>query len=84
MQILDIIIDPGGLPCQPRSRPAVYIAFTPVSPWSRSGRTNFLRLIDTGGYEKKDRLTRRIEVWSKADIDAELKQWLKKAYEMDT
>lgn len=41
------------------------------------------RLIDTGGYEKKDRITRRIEVWSKADIDDELKRWLKKAYEMD-
>jgi hypothetical protein len=41
------------------------------------------RLIDTGGYEKKDRITRRIEVKSKADIDDEVKQWLKKAYEMD-
>ena len=41
------------------------------------------RLIDTGGYEKKDRVTRRIEVKSKADIDDELKRWLKKAYEMD-
>lgn len=41
------------------------------------------RLIDTGGYEKKDRITRRIEVKSKADIDDELKKWLKTAYEMD-
>ena len=41
------------------------------------------RLIDTGGYAKKDRITRRIEVRSKADIDDELKRWLKKAYEMD-
>jgi hypothetical protein len=41
------------------------------------------RLIDTGGYEKKDRITRRIEIQSKADIDDELKRWLKKAYEMD-
>jgi hypothetical protein len=32
---------------------------------------------------KKDRITRRIEVRSKADIDDELKKWLKKAYEMD-
>jgi hypothetical protein len=42
------------------------------------------RLIDTGGYEKKDRITRRIEVVSKADIDEELKRWLKTAYEMDS
>ena len=36
-------------------------------------------LIDTGGYEKKDRITRRIEVKSKADIDDELKHWLTRA-----
>ena len=41
------------------------------------------RLIDTGGYEKKDRITRRIEVKAKADIDDEVERWLKKAYEMD-
>jgi hypothetical protein len=41
------------------------------------------RLIDTGGYAKKDRITRRIEVRSTADIDDELKRWLKKAYELD-
>jgi hypothetical protein len=41
------------------------------------------RLIATGGFEKKDRITRRIEIKSKADIDDEVKLWLKKAYEMD-
>ena len=41
------------------------------------------RLIDTGGYEKGDRITHRIEVTSPADIDEELKRWLKKAYELD-
>ncbi len=41
------------------------------------------RLIDTGGYEKKDRITRRIEVKAKADIDDDMKRWLKKAWEMD-
>jgi len=41
------------------------------------------RLIDTGGYEKKDRITRRIEVKSRADLDDEVKRWLKKAYDMD-
>jgi hypothetical protein len=41
------------------------------------------RLIDTGGYQKKDRITRRIEVKSKAHIDEELRSWLKNAYEMD-
>jgi hypothetical protein len=41
------------------------------------------RLIDTGGFEKKDRITRRIEIRTKSDIDDEVNQWIKKAYEMD-
>ena len=41
------------------------------------------RLIDTGGFEKKDRITRRIPITSRADIDAEVKRWLKTAYRMD-
>jgi hypothetical protein len=41
------------------------------------------RLVDTGGFKKKDRITHRIEVTSLDDIDDELKRWLKKAYEMD-
>jgi len=41
------------------------------------------RLIDTGGFAKKDRITHRIEIASVKDIDAEVKKWLKIAYEMD-
>ena len=41
------------------------------------------RLIDTGGYEKKDRITRRIPISKLSEIDAELKKWLVKAYDMD-
>src|SRR5437764_2500658 len=41
------------------------------------------RLIDTGGFKKKDRITHRIEIQATSDIDAELKRWLKKAYELD-
>jgi len=41
------------------------------------------RLIDTGGFAKKDRITHRIEITSPKDIDAEVKKWLKIAYEMD-
>ena len=41
------------------------------------------RLIDTGGYEKKDRIARRIEVKVKVDIDDEVKKWLNKAYDRD-
>jgi hypothetical protein len=41
------------------------------------------RLIDTGGYAKKDRITHRIEITRLADIDKEVKRWLKTAYELD-
>ena len=41
------------------------------------------RLIDTGGFAKKDRITRRIEISSVDDIDAEVLRWMKTAYDMD-
>lgn len=41
------------------------------------------RLIDTGGYAKKDRITHRIAISSAADIDAETREWLAKAYALD-
>ena len=41
------------------------------------------RLIDTGGFAKKDRITHRIEISSLKDIDAEVKKWLKLAYDRD-
>jgi len=41
------------------------------------------RLIETGGFAKKDRITHRIEITSLKDIDAEVKQWLKAAYDRD-
>lgn len=42
------------------------------------------RLIDTGGYAKKDRITHRIPIESARDIDAEVKKWMKAAYEADS
>ena len=41
------------------------------------------RLIDTGGYAKKDRITHRIPITGVDEIDAEVEAWLHKAYEMD-
>ena len=41
------------------------------------------RLIETGGFAKKDRITHRIEITSLKDIDDEVKQWLKAAYDRD-
>jgi hypothetical protein len=47
------------------------------------GRPAEGRLIDTGGFAKKDRITHRIPIASPADIDAEVQRWLKAAYELD-
>ena len=41
------------------------------------------RLIDTGGYARKDRITHRIPISSLAEIDDEVKQWLRMAFEED-
>jgi hypothetical protein len=41
------------------------------------------RLIDTGGFAKKDRITHRIPITSAADINDEVKHWLKVAYDRD-
>ena len=41
------------------------------------------RLTDTGGTAKKDRITHNLAITSLDDLDAELKKWWKKAYEMD-
>src|SRR5438093_8789963 len=41
------------------------------------------KLIDTGGYAKKDRITHRIPISSLEEIDDEVKQWLRTAFEED-
>jgi hypothetical protein len=41
------------------------------------------RLIDTGGFAKKDRITYRIPLESVADIDDEVMRWLNAAYDLD-
>jgi hypothetical protein len=41
------------------------------------------RLIDTGGFARKDRITHRIEITSSDDFDDEARRWMRVAYEMD-
>jgi len=41
------------------------------------------RLLETGGFAKKDRITHRIPISSATDIDNEVKRWLRVAYEGD-
>jgi hypothetical protein len=41
------------------------------------------KLVDTGGYAKKDRITHRIPIASVEEIDDEVKHWLRIAHEGD-
>jgi hypothetical protein len=41
------------------------------------------RIIDTGGAAKNDRITHRIEITSLKEVDAEVKRWLRVAYDQD-
>jgi hypothetical protein len=41
------------------------------------------RLIDTGGFAKKDRITHRIPITRIEEIDGEVEHWLRVAYDLD-
>lgn len=41
------------------------------------------RLIDTGGFDKKDRITHRVALTSPEQVDDFVERWLEKAYELD-
>lgn len=41
------------------------------------------RLLDTGGFQKKDRLTHRLEVRTDSDLDGVLEAFLRRAYDRD-
>src|SRR5688572_15817388 len=41
------------------------------------------RLLDTVGRAKKNRITHRVAITSLADIDLQVKRWLRQAYELD-
>jgi hypothetical protein len=41
------------------------------------------RLIETGGFAKKDRITHKIEITHPSEVDAEVRRWLQTAYDRD-
>ncbi len=41
------------------------------------------RLLETGGFARKDRITHRLELRGPSDVDATVRRWLKVAYERD-
>ena len=91
---IGLAIGPGvkACPCQtivPLYRNHVFAQIKPATRtridlgFALGARKAEGRLIDTGGYAKKDRITHRIPVESASDIDREVKHWLQIAYEED-
>lgn len=54
-----------------------------LTPMVKSKKAIPARLIATGGFEKKDRITHRVPLESVDQIDAFVEKWMKKAYELD-
>ena len=89
---LGIAADVKACPCQtivPLFRNHVFAQIKPATRtridlgFALGPRKAEGRLIDTGGYAKKDRITHRIPISSAADIDDEVQRWLRLAYEED-
>lgn len=50
----------------------------------KQGKAKFpRRLIDTGGFVKKDRITHRFELAAVAEVDSVVEHWMRAAYESD-
>lgn len=84
--------DVQACPCQtivPLYRKHVFAQIKPATRtridlgFALGGRRAEGRLISTGGYEKKDRITHRIPIESAEDIDQEVTRWMRVAYEED-
>src|SRR5215813_14531685 len=84
--------DVKACPCQtivPLYRKHVFAQIKPTTRtridfgFALGGMKGDGRLVETGGFAKKDRITHRIGISSLADIDDEVKRWLKVAYDLD-
>jgi hypothetical protein len=90
---LGIAQDVKACPCQtivPLYRKHVFAQIKPTTNtridlgFALGARRAEGRLIDTGGFVKKDRITHRIPISSASDIDAEVERWLRTAYDQDS
>lgn len=89
---LDLAPDVKACPCQtivPLYRKHVFAQIKPTTNtridmgFALGARPAEGRLIDTGGFAKKDRITHRIPISAASDIDDEVQRWLRLAYEED-
>lgn len=54
-----------------------------LTPLLKGGKSVPQRLIDTGGYAKKNRITHRIPLSSPDQVDEFCERWARRAYELD-
>lgn len=89
---LDLAPDVKACPCQtivPLYRKHVFAQIKPATNsridlgFALGPRKAEGRLIDTGGFARKDRITHRIPISAASDIDDEVQRWLRLAYEED-
>ncbi len=66
-----------------RIRYAVHPRAHMVEPWIAALPAQTGRLLETGGFATKDRITHRFAITSVDQVDAEVGQWLETACRMD-
>jgi len=67
---------------KPTTRTRIDLGFA-LGPLMKEKKKIPARLLDTGGFAKKDRITHRIPITAIKDIDDEVKRMLRTAYELD-
>lgn len=67
---------------KPSTRTRIDLGFA-LGPLIKQGKKIPARLEDTGGYANKDRITHRIPIASVAEVNDEVRKWLKTAYDLD-
>ena len=67
---------------KPASKTRIDLGFA-LGALVKAGEKFPARLVDTGGFAKKDRITHRVEIAKVGDIDAGVMRWLRRAYELD-
>ncbi len=95
-KILELVADLGAdvrvCPCKtliPLYRKHVFAAIRPVDGlrielgFALQDLEPTGKLVDTGGFAKKDRISHSMPIHSLSDVNAEVKRWLRWAYDLD-
>lgn len=67
---------------RPSTRRRIDLGFA-LGPLVKEGKKIPARLVETGGFQKKDRITHRIGITGVGEVDAGVVEWMRTAYELD-